>query len=187
MTTSFGLDGTFKGHLVQPPCNEQGHLQLDQVAQSPVQPDLECFQGWGIYRLSGQPVPVFHHPHLENHYPLSYCNRPYYSQQLVLQSGLEGTFKGHLVQPPCNEQGHPQLDQVAQSPIQPDLECFQGWGIYRLSGQPVPAEQPQLSQPFFIGEVFHPSDHFCGSPLDLLQQVHVFPVLRAPELDAVLQ
>ncbi|KAK4828525.1 hypothetical protein QYF61_026947 [Mycteria americana] len=37
------------------------------------------------------------------------------------------------------------------------------------------------------GEVFHPSDHFCGPPLDLLQQVHVFPVLRAPELDAVLQ
>ncbi|KAK4823178.1 hypothetical protein QYF61_027082 [Mycteria americana] len=37
------------------------------------------------------------------------------------------------------------------------------------------------------GEVFHLSDHFCGPPLDLLQQVHVFPVLRAPELDAVLQ
>ena len=28
---------------------------------------------------------------------------------------LEETFKGHLVQLPCNEQGHPQLDQVAQS------------------------------------------------------------------------
>ncbi|KAK4819021.1 hypothetical protein QYF61_024137 [Mycteria americana] len=49
------------------------------------------------------------------------------------------------------------------------------------------AEQPQLSQPFSIGEVFHPSDHSCGPPLDLLQQVHVFPVLRTPELDAVLQ
>ena len=52
----------FKRHLVQPPCNDQGHLPLDQVAQSPVQSDLECFQGWGIYHLSGQPVPVFHHP-----------------------------------------------------------------------------------------------------------------------------
>ncbi|KAK4825592.1 hypothetical protein QYF61_000681 [Mycteria americana] len=49
------------------------------------------------------------------------------------------------------------------------------------------AEQPQLSQPFLIGEVFHPSDHFHGPPLDLLQQLHVFPVLRTPELDAVLQ
>ena len=59
----FGLGGTFKGHLVQPPCHEQGHLQRDQVAQRPVQPDLECFQGWGIYNLSGQPVLVFHHLH----------------------------------------------------------------------------------------------------------------------------
>jgi len=25
---SFELEGTFKGHLVQLPCNEQGHLQL---------------------------------------------------------------------------------------------------------------------------------------------------------------
>jgi len=29
-----GLEGTFTGHLVQPLCNEQGHLQLDQVPQS---------------------------------------------------------------------------------------------------------------------------------------------------------
>ncbi|KAK4827094.1 hypothetical protein QYF61_014196 [Mycteria americana] len=48
-------------------------------------------------------------------------------------------------------------------------------------------EQPQLSQPVLIGEVFHSSDHFCGPPPDPLQQLHVFPVLRAPELDAVLQ
>ena len=40
----FGLDRTFRGHLVQPPCSEQGHLQLGHVAQSPAQPDLECFQ-----------------------------------------------------------------------------------------------------------------------------------------------
>jgi len=48
-------------------------------------------------------------------------------------------------------------------------------------------EQPQLSQPFLIGEVFQSSDDVCGPPLDPLQQVHVFPVLRAPELDAGLQ
>ena len=33
---SLELEGTFKGHLGQIPCNEQGHLQLDQGAQSPV-------------------------------------------------------------------------------------------------------------------------------------------------------
>jgi len=47
------------------------------------------------------------------------------------------------------------------------------------------AEQPQLSQPFFTGELFHPSDHFCGPPLDPVQQV--FLVLRGPKLDAVLR
>ncbi|KAK4806259.1 LOW QUALITY PROTEIN: hypothetical protein QYF61_013403 [Mycteria americana] len=59
----------------------------------------------------------------------------------------------------------------------------------KFSAEPslLQAEQPQLSQPFLIGEVFQPSDHFCGPPLDQLQQLHVFPVLRAPELDAVLQ
>jgi len=42
------------------------------------------------------------------------------------------------------------------------------------------AEQALISQPFLTGEVFHPVDHFCGPPLDLLQEVHVFPVLRVP-------
>ena len=49
------------------------------------------------------------------------------------------------------------------------------------------AEQPQLSQPFLIGKVFQPSDHFCGCPLAPLHGVHVFPVLRAPELDKAFQ
>jgi len=39
---------------------------------------------------------------------------------------LEGTFKGHLVQLPCNEQEHPQLDQVAQGLIQPPPGSLQG-------------------------------------------------------------
>ena len=36
------------------------------------------------------------------------------------------------------------------------------------------AEQSQLFQPLLTGKVFHPLDHFCGPPLDALQQVHVF-------------
>ncbi|KAK4831204.1 hypothetical protein QYF61_016041 [Mycteria americana] len=60
-------------------------------------------------------------------------------------------------------------------------------GCNKVSPEPslLQDKQPQLSQPFLIGEVFHPPDHFCGPPLDLLQQVHVFPVLRAQ--DTVLQ
>jgi len=44
----FVLEGAFEGQLAQPPCNEQGHVQLDQVAQSSVQPDLECFHVFNI-------------------------------------------------------------------------------------------------------------------------------------------
>jgi len=65
----WGLEGTFQGHPVQPPCHEQGHLQLEQVAQSPVQPDLEGFQGGGISHLSGQPGPGFHHPRHKEFFP----------------------------------------------------------------------------------------------------------------------
>jgi len=48
-------------------------------------------------------------------------------------------------------------------------------------------EQPQFPQPVPVGEVLQPSDHLCGPPLDLLQQLHVLPVLGTPELNTVLQ
>ncbi|KAK4805635.1 hypothetical protein QYF61_009861 [Mycteria americana] len=113
------------------PCNGQGHLQLEQVAQSPIQPDLKCFQGWGTYHLSGQPVRVFHHPHCKHFFLISSLNLPSFSLK--------------------------------------------------------PLPLVLLLQALLKREVFHPSDHFCGPPLDLLQEVHVFPVLRTLELDTVLQ
>jgi len=69
ITKCFGLEGTFRSHLAQPSCSEQGHLQLDQVTQSPIQPGLESFQGWGLHYFSGQPVPGFHHPHCKKFPP----------------------------------------------------------------------------------------------------------------------
>jgi len=33
-TESFESEGTLKSHLVQPPCNEQGHPQLHQVLRA---------------------------------------------------------------------------------------------------------------------------------------------------------
>ena len=40
----FGLEGTLKIIWFQLPCHEQGHLPLDQVAQSPIQ-DSQSLQG----------------------------------------------------------------------------------------------------------------------------------------------
>jgi len=83
----FGLEGTFRGHPAQPPFSEQGYLQLDQVAQSPVQPGLEGFQGWGLHYLSGQLVPVFHHPYHKNFFLVSSLSKkflPYIHQARAL-------------------------------------------------------------------------------------------------------
>jgi len=40
-----------------------------QIAQSPIQPDPEYFQGWGIHNISEQPVLVSHHPHIKKFLP----------------------------------------------------------------------------------------------------------------------
>ena len=90
---SFELEGTFKGHVVQLPCNEQEHLQLHQFPQSLVHPNLEHFQGWRIQHLSGRLITLIikkkKKQHLFsylqskssilawNHFPLSYHNRPF--------------------------------------------------------------------------------------------------------------
>ena len=57
------LEGTFKDYLAELPCNEQGHPQLYQVAQSIIQPGLESRQGQGFNYISSQPVSVRHHSH----------------------------------------------------------------------------------------------------------------------------
>ena len=49
-----------------------------------------------------------------------------------------------------------------------------------------PGCTPQLSQPVLVGSCSIP-DHFCGPPLDALQQAPVSPVLSTPPVDAVLQ
>ena len=62
ITESFELEGTVKGHLVQPPCTEQGHPQLHRVLRDPpASPWLHA--GMGHHHLSGQPVPLPHHPY----------------------------------------------------------------------------------------------------------------------------
>ena len=68
ITELLELEGTFKGHLVQLTCNEQGCAQLHQVVQGLIQPGLESLQGQDIH-ISGQPIPVPHHPHCKTLFP----------------------------------------------------------------------------------------------------------------------
>ena len=57
----FELDRIFEDLLVQLPYSEWRYLQLNQVAQSPFQPGLECLQEQGTHCLSGQSIPVPHY------------------------------------------------------------------------------------------------------------------------------
>ena len=49
------------------------------------------------------------------------------------------------------------------------------------------AKQAQLLQPFFVSEELQPLGLLHGPALDLLQWLHILPVLEAPDLDTVLQ
>ena len=63
ITACFGLEGTFHTISFQPPRHRQGRQPPHQAAHSSIQPGLEHLQGEGIHSLSGQLVPVSHHPH----------------------------------------------------------------------------------------------------------------------------
>jgi len=65
----FGLEGTLMIIWFHPLCHGQGYLPLDQAAQSSIQPGLGHCQGGGSHSFSGQPGPVFHHPHGEEFLP----------------------------------------------------------------------------------------------------------------------
>ena len=76
--------------------------------------------------------------------------------------------------------------------VPPQLSCrplhvLEGCYKVSLETSLLQVEEPQLSQPVLIVEVLQLSDHPCGPPLDLLQQLHLLPTLGSPELDAVLQ
>ena len=69
----FELERTPKGHLVQLPV---GTLTALSDAQSPIQPDAGYLQGWGFHHLSGQPVPLPHHPYYEKLLPYIQSKSP---------------------------------------------------------------------------------------------------------------
>ena len=141
----FGLEGTLKLSWFQPPCHEQGHLPPAQAAQSSIQPGLEPCQGGGSHSFSGQCGPGFHHPHGEEFLPN--------------MSSKSALFWFRAV-PPCPITPPPCEKSLAILPVGPS-----GTGSSsKVTPEPslLQAEQPQLSQPFLIGEVFQPSDLFRG-------------------------
>lgn len=96
-----------------------------------------CLQGLGRFSWQGsriflrsqfqrlcrlRPVLANHHnwlPSFKLDFQLQLENRTRTAHRVIEQSGLEGTFKDHLAHLSCTEQGHLQLDPVAQSPVQP--------------------------------------------------------------------
>ena len=77
ITELFELEGTLKGHLVQLPCSEQGHLQLHQAAQSPVQPDLQCLKGWASTTSLGNLFQCLTTLSVKNLFLISNLNLPF--------------------------------------------------------------------------------------------------------------
>jgi len=107
----FGLEGTFRGHLAQHPCSEQGHLQLDQVAQSPSNLTLNVSRDGACTTSLGNPLHCFTTPTVQNFFLLSSLNLPslslkplllVLSQQAVLKrfspSFLQAPFKYRKVE-----------------------------------------------------------------------------------------
>ena len=74
ITEWLGLEGPLKIIQLQSPHHEQERLSVDQFTPTSIQPGLEHLQGWGIHNLSGQPVPVPHHPYGKEFIQLSGLN-----------------------------------------------------------------------------------------------------------------
>ena len=156
LTSWFGLEGTFKDHLIQSPCHGQGNLPLTQVAQSPIQHGFEQFQWWGTHIFSEQPIPVSHHPHCKKFLPYVRFKSTFFQ------------FKAIASCPVTTDLGKKALSVFLTSP----LCILEGCNKVFLEPFLLQAVQPQFYQPFFIGEVFQPSHtgrpDFSGPPLDPL-------------------
>lgn len=55
----FAQKGALEDPVMVAGCG-QGHQQLDQIAQNPIQLGLEQHQGYNIHDFSGHPVPVLY-------------------------------------------------------------------------------------------------------------------------------
>ena len=165
ITESFGVGRDLKVRLIELICNERGYLQLNQIAQSLIQPDLECLQpGKGLppslwaacssSSLSLSWKTSYLHRIVWNYFPLSCHNRscqrvcPLLSFSLPERplSGLPGAFScPDWTAPapsacPCRE-GFPSLGSFlwllsGSAPTGSHLYCMED----SMSGRSTPGE-----------------------------------------------
>ena len=158
---SFELEGTFKGHLVQLPCN----LQLNQVLRAPSSPTLNISKDGTSTTSLGN---------------LNQCLTTPIKKAFFLVSSLNLFFFSLEAYSLCP------ITQTQLKSLSPFLYPLVRYALRSPGAFPSAGCTAQLSAcPH--REVFHPWAHFCGPPLDALQQLHVSPVLSTPHLDAVLQ
>ena len=108
--------------------------------------------------------------------------------------GLEGTPRIMKLQHPCCGQGHQpphlMLDQAAQGPIQPGPEHLQGWSIYNLSGQPMPAphhshskeRSPEMCGSFYVPLFLRKMKEFSSSDFQLSECKQSKPSEAKPQV-----
>lgn len=153
--------------------HRQDHLSLGQIAHSPVYPDFEHSQWWGIPNFSWQPCSQHLTMQMFQHLTT------FIIKKIFLVSNLNLSFNLKLL--PC----------VVS--LQALVKCFSLSLslLYVLNDSskvsPKPSflqtEQSHLFHPFLIGEVFQPSEHFGDPPVDALGQVCALGTL---ELDTAL-
>ena len=135
----------------------------------PLQPDLGCLQGWGIHSPLGN---------------LCQCPTTHTVKNILLISNLNLSFSSLKPFPLVLSQQTllKSLSPLSYSPFRYWQAALRSPWSLLFSWLHSPSSQPDL-----LAEVFCPWVHFCGPPLDTLQQLCVSPVLRTPHLDAVLQ
>ena len=126
---------------------------LDHVAQGPIPPGIEHLQRRGIHNLPGQPVPGPHHS-LSKELP----------PNIQPKSSLF-----HLTSlSPCLAIISP-FKEFTPLLIIGSLQVLKGCNEVTLQPSFLQAEQSQLPQPVFVGEVLQPPDHVRGLPLGPFQ------------------
>ena len=146
----FGLEGTFRGHLVPTTLQWAGTSSIRAGCSGPHPTWSWIFPRMGLHYPSGQnPFQRFTTLTVKNFFLISCPNLPSLSLKplllVLLQQVLLKNCSYLSYRPPSG------TDSCNQFSLQPSL---------------LQAEQPQLSQPVLIGEVLQPSNNFCCPPLD---------------------